>query len=319
VKDKGNAQTDWNLNSLESGGPPKGGHMPWGRCVMRTTNHEKNQTRHIDAEDSWGRFFLFLTVLAIPIASWAQSDARPEILILGTYHMANPGRDVFNMEADDVLSPRRQQEIAQLVEVLKKFHPSKIAIEADVTSKRVERQYSDYLEGKYTLSRNEIDQIGYRLAKELGHREIYPVDADGDFPLLRVINYAKANGRSAQFDALQVSVGAQVKAQGDFLRSRTVLETLEYMNSDSMAAKGVASYYAYVPYGQPWEYAGPDLLASWYQRNIRIYHNIVALIESPGDRILVIYGAGHLGWLQQNVANDASVKLRKLADLTVRQ
>jgi len=263
--------------------------------------------------------FLFLAVLAIPTSSWAQSDARPEILILGTYHMANPGHDVFNMQADDVQSPKRQQEIAQLVEVLKKFHPTKIAIEADVTHPRTGRDYSDYLMGKYTLSRNEIDQIGYRLAKELGHRAIYPVDVDGDFPLLRVINYAKANGRSAQFDAHQASVGARVKAQGDFLRSHTVLETLEYMNSDSMAEKGVASYYAYVPYGQPWEYAGPDLLASWYQRNIRIYHNIVALIEFPSDRILVIYGAGHLGWLQQNVANDKTVRLRKLADLTGQQ
>jgi hypothetical protein len=49
---------------------------------------------------------------------------------------------------------------------------------------------------------------------------------------------------------------------------------------------------------------------------IRIYRNIVALIESPSDRILVIYGAGHLGWLRQDASNDPSVKLRKLADFT---
>ncbi len=28
----------------------------------------------------------------------------------------------------------------------------------------------------------------------------------------------------------------------------------------------------------------------------------------------VIYGAGHLGWLQQDAANDPSVKLRKLSE-----
>jgi pheromone shutdown protein TraB len=74
-----------------------------------------------------------------------------------------------------------------------------------------------------------------------------------------------------------------------------------------------------VPYGEPGDYAGPDLLAAWYQRNIRIYHNIVKLVDSPNDRILVIYGAGHLGWLQQDIANDATVKLRKLDDLTGKQ
>jgi hypothetical protein len=45
----------------------------------------------------------------------------------------------------------------------------------------------------------------------------------------------------------------------------------------------------------------------------------VKLVESPNDRILVLYGAGHLGWLQQDIANDATVKLRKLSDLTGQQ
>jgi hypothetical protein len=265
------------------------------------------------------KVFLFLGLLAIPKISWCQTDARPEILVLGTYHMSNPGHDIYNMQADDVQSPARQQQIAELIEVLKRFHPTKIAIEADVGSQRVGREYADYLAGKYALSRNEIDQIGYRLAKELGHRTVYPVDVDGDFPMLRVINYAKANGRKEKLDAIGARTAARVKAQDEFLRSHTVLEMLEYMNSDSMAAGDVAEYFGMVPYGEPWEYAGPDLLASWYQRNIRIYHNIVALIDSPSDRILVIYGAGHLGWLRQDIANDATVRLRKLADLTAQK
>jgi hypothetical protein len=72
---------------------------------------------------------LLLGVLAATITCWAQSDARPEIMVLGTYHMSNPGRDIYNMQADDVLAPKRQQEIAEMMEVLKKFHPTKIAID----------------------------------------------------------------------------------------------------------------------------------------------------------------------------------------------
>jgi len=265
------------------------------------------------------KIFLFLSVLAFSIASYGQPDVRPEILVLGTYHMGNPGQDIFNMQADDVLATKRQQEIVQLVEVLKKFHPTKVAIEAGVGSNRIEKEYSDYVAGKYALSRNEVDQIGYRLAKELGHKEIYPVDEQGDFPFQRVIDYAKATGRNEKVDALQGTWGAMVKEEDDFLRSHTVLEMLEYINTDSMARKGIAAYYAFVPYGEPGDYAGPDLLAAWYQRNMRIYHNIVALIDSPQDRILVIYGSGHLGWLQQDIANDETVRLRKLSDLTDQQ
>ena len=265
------------------------------------------------------KILLLLGVMSLSIASWAQGDARPEILVLGTYHMSNPGRDVYNMQVDDVQSPKRQQEIAELIQVLKKFHPTKIAIEADAGSERVDREYSDYVAGKYTLTRNETNQIAYRLAKELGHHAVYPVDEEGDFPWQRLANYAKGTGQKEKFDALSASMGTLVKEQDEFLKSHTVLETLGYMNSDSRVAKDVAFYYAFVPYGEPGDYAGSDLLAAWYQRNIRIYHNIVKLIESPNDRILVIYGAGHLGWLQQDIANDATVKLRKLGDLTGRQ
>lgn len=261
------------------------------------------------------RILLLLALFSISLSSQAQSRARPEILVLGTYHMSNPGRDLHNMQADDVLSPKRQQEIAQLVEVLKKFHPTKIAIEAEFGNQRVDREYSEYLAGKYTLSPNEIDQIGYRLAKELGHRAVYAVDVDGDFPYYRVLNYAKANGLKEKFDAMQTGTEARVKEQDVFLKSHTVLETLQYMNSDPVVAKDVASYYEYVPFGDPYEYAGPELLTLWFQRNIRIYCNIVKLIDSPNDRILVIYGAGHLGWLRQDISNDPTVNLRKLEDL----
>jgi hypothetical protein len=112
------------------------------------------------------------------------------------------------------------------------------------------------------------------------------------------------------------SMAAQVKEENDFLRTRTVPEMLQYLNSDAMASKGVACYYALVPYGDPHEYAVPDLLAAWYQRNIRNRSRHRQLIDAPNDRIRVIYGAGHLGWLRQDAANDATVKLRKRAELT---
>lgn len=259
------------------------------------------------------KFLIFLLV-AVCVPTFAQSQSKPEILILGTYHMANPGRDIYNMKADDVLSPKRQQEIAQLLDVLKKFNPTKIAIESDVNGERASKQYADYLAGKYTLSRNEIDQVGYRLAKELGHKKVYPVDVDGDFPHQRVVNFAKATGTSANFEALGQGWGKVVKEQDEFLQSHSVLETLLFMNSDEKAKYDVGLYYQVVQFGEPGDYAGPDLLAAWYQRNIRIYHHIAELADAPNERILVIYGAGHLGWLRQDVENDQQMKLRTLAE-----
>jgi hypothetical protein len=256
---------------------------------------------------------LFLVVVARTVG--AQNVTRPEILVLGTYHMANPGRDVHNMAADDVLSPKRQLEIAQLVEVLKRFRPTKIAIEAAAGSERENREYTDYLAGRYTLTRNENDQVAYRLAKELGHKAVYPVDVDGDYQYMRALNYAKANGKQAQFDSMQARTARRVKRQSDYLQTHTVLETLERMNSDSAASEALGAEMEYVSFGDLWEFAGPDLLTFWFQRNLRIYNRIAALIESPEERILVIYGNGHLGPFRQIISADVRVRLRKLSEL----
>src|SRR5258705_8038217 len=132
--------------------------------------------------------------LALGAASSAvaqQPPARAEVLVLGVYHMNNPGHDIFNSQADDVLAPKRQAEIAQVVEALKKFQPTKIAVEAEVGNKRTPQQYADYLAGKHELTRNEVEQIGFRLGKDLGHKTIYPVDVDGEFPYPRLVDYVK--------------------------------------------------------------------------------------------------------------------------------
>jgi hypothetical protein len=242
------------------------------------------------------------------------ASARAEVLVLGVYHMANPGRDIFNLQADDVLAPKRQAEIAQVAAVLKKFQPTKIALEADVGDDRVTQRYADYLAGKHELTRNETEQLGFRLAKELGHPSVYPVDVEAEFPFPRVVNYAKASGRSQELEAMMAEAGAEVKAQNDFLASHTVLETLLYMNADEKVAADVGLYYRLAHLGEAGDWAGADLVADWFRRNLRIYSNIAQLAGSPDDRVLVIYGAGHLGWLQQAFAGDPSFRLRKLAE-----
>ncbi len=259
--------------------------------------------------------FVFLAA-ASSVTAIAQTAprGRAEILVLGTYHMANPGHDIFNVSADDVLSPKRQAEIGELLEVLKRFKPTKIAVESTVYEDRRPKQYADYLAGTYTLTRNEIDQIGFRLAKELGMKAIYPVDFDGDFPWQRVINYAKGKGQSQVMDQITSEIGEMVKQWDAYLHSHTVLETLLFMNDDTNVAQDVGFYYREAHLGEPGDYAGPDLLVSWYQRNIRIYNNITTIVESPNERVLVIYGAGHLGWLQQFVASDPTMRLRKLSE-----
>jgi hypothetical protein len=259
---------------------------------------------------------LSLAILAAPALaqSPASAPARAEVLVLGVYHMANPGHDIFNMKADDVLAPKRQAEIAQLIEALKRYRPTKIAVEADVWDEAIVKRYGDYLAGRHELTRNETEQIGFRLAKESGHKTVYPVDADGEFPFQRVVDYAKASGRTSDLDAIQGEVGTMVKAQDEYLAAHTVLETLLYMNADQKVAEVVGIYYRQAHFGEPGDWAGADLVADWFRRNMRIYANVTRLVDSPNERVIAIFGAGHLGWLRHDIASDPTLRLRTLAE-----
>ena len=254
-----------------------------------------------------------LFALALATALPAIAQEKPEVLVLGVYHMANPGHDIFNTQADDVLAPKRQAEIAQLIAVLEKFHPTKIVVEGNAGDTRIPKNYDDYLAGKHDLTRNEIEQIGFRLAKQLGHKTVYPEDADGDFPFPRVVNYAKATGRSKELDAMLAEIGSMVKAQNAYLLSHTILETLLYMNADEKVAEDVGFYYREAQYGEPGDWAGADLVSDWFRRNMRIYSNVVQL-ASPNERLLVIFGSGHLGWLRHDFGSNPNLRLRKLAE-----
>src|SRR5258706_941390 len=97
----------------------------------------------------------------------AGSASATEVMILGTYHMANPGQDIHNLKADDVLVEKRQRELAAVAAGLAKFKPTKVAVESPVDNGAPAKvaKYHDYLDGKLADSRNETVQVGFRLAR----------------------------------------------------------------------------------------------------------------------------------------------------------
>jgi len=108
--------------------------------------------------------------------------------------------------------------------------------------------------------------------------------------------------------------GAATSELDKYLSTHAVLETLEHAISDTFVAENMGPYFEIARFGEPGDYAGPDLLGNYYLRNIRIYRNIVSLIESPGERVLVLYGYGHLGWLREIARQDQTVRVRTLSE-----
>jgi hypothetical protein len=259
-----------------------------------------------------GKFFLFgvCSLFLSTVAVKAQlgivdSDAKikPALVILGTYHMGTAGSNVVNGKVDDVTSPERQKQIVKLVEKLEKFRPTKIVVECDLEDDaKTQEIYERYLSGNYQLSKNETNQIGFRLAKESGLKKVYCVDWS-DFWDDPAINYEKYAAKDAEMNSFLKEVYRDLKKRVDEehekLFTLPVIDQLILINQPARIEEDHRGYFDLLRIGRGKEYIGANYVAWWYRRNLTILDNIIRLTDSPNDRILVIYGAGHAKLLTQ--------------------
>ena len=220
------------------------------------------------------------------------------IMVLGTFHMANPGHDMHNQKVDDVLAAPRQKELAALADALAKFRPTQIAVEwpADLTRER----YAQFLGGTLPPSRNEVVQVGFRLAQRVGLKEVHGIDADGEFPYEPVQEYAKAHGSEGLLDKLNADIEERVKAQSAALARDGVVGEFKFLNDPVRIAHDNDFYRSILRVGAGEKQPGAELLTAWYGRNFRICAQLVQL-STPGDHVIVLFGSGHAFLLRQCV------------------
>ncbi|HUP59513.1 MAG TPA: DUF5694 domain-containing protein, partial [Thermoanaerobaculia bacterium] len=54
---------------------------------------------------------------------------------------------------------------------------------------------------------------------------------------------------------------------------------------------------------------GAELVAGWYERNLKIFANVARLAETPGARVLVLVGASHATLLREFVRHAPNLEL----------
>lgn len=250
-----------------------------------------------------------LALCAFLVAAWpARADDQPpappiQVLVLGTYHFGNPGHDLHNVDADDVTTPRRQAELADLARRLEQFKPTRVAIEAVVDAPDLKvAAYRKFTPADLGKVRNESVQIGYRIAHDVGLADIYGIDELSDtidyFPYDKVQSYAKQHGTAARLDAMQARVGAIINEFTASQKTATITALHARMNEPARIRSMHADfYYGLLPFGDTKAEPGAELNAFWYMRNAKIFAKLMH-VARPGDRIVVVYGSGHAYWLR---------------------
>jgi hypothetical protein len=252
---------------------------------------------------------VFLAALAAGLACAfpvRAADAPVSVMIVGTFHMSNPGRDLYNAQIEDVLTPKYQAQIASVTDALGRFRPTAIMVEWDAAP--AANRYAKYLAGTLEPSRNEVVQLGFRLAKAANLRAVHGIDVDGDFPFEAVANHAKANGQQAILDAAGAEIAAFVKQQEEMTRSQGIGPTLRFLNDPALIARSNGFYRQTLRVGGGTTQPGADLLTAWYRRNFLICANIIQRAKA-GDRIIVFYGSGHSFLLRQCVQETPGFRL----------
>lgn len=234
---------------------------------------------------------------------------RPQVMIFSTHHMANPNADYIQTNYADVLAESPQVEIRALVTRLEGFAPTHVAVEVEPRRMaKVNGHYQRFLVGDYRLDRDEIDQVAFRLARNMGHTELYGVDHRQDLNLDEVFQYAEEHGLAAIKARITERLAELTAMQQRLEAEGTIIDLLRYLNSpDHDAFHQVYLQSALIGAGDTW--VGAEMTATWYARNLKIYANIVKLVEHPGDRLFVLVGSGHAPLLREFLRQTPQIAL----------
>lgn len=256
---------------------------------------------------------LLCLYLVAPLGAQVPSDEPGQVMVLGTYHFASPGRDVAKAEIADVLSDAKQAEIQAVVDALADFRPTRIAVEREPDQgSRLDSLYRAYRDGRHALSRNEIQQLGFRLASKYGLSGLDPIDHPGEFPFDAMMQYAESHDPDfvAWVGEELERIEAEMNRQQ---RENTIGEILRRMNRPEKLAEDHGVYMRFARVGAGDGFVGAELVSEWYERNIHIFSNIQAIAE-PGARVLVIIGGGHSPILRELIGYDPQLRLVEAVD-----
>lgn len=269
-------------------------------------DYQSIRTWYIDRHEPW-----------IPF----ESGLKPELMILGTFHFRDAGKDGYKPRFSfDVLSDQRQKEVEDLVNTLAFYKPTKIAVEwkKDENQPFLDSVYQEYLQGRYTLGQNEVYQVLFRLGKKLGHTKLYCVDAparwyegipdDSSF----AAQFHQARYDDSTFNQKYFSL---YQRQDSLKTQQTLKDHLRTINSDAADFLFHGHYligsFKYAAAGQ---YPGADNLTAWYNRNLRIFANLLQLAERPDDKIFLMIGHGHLPVLRQAAKSTPEIKFTDVSE-----
>lgn len=259
-----------------------------------------------------------LAAILLPTAALAQTpEPEPvEVMILGSYHMGNPGQDVHNARIDPVTTSEKQAQLEAVAEGLARFRPTAVAVEriARDQATMLDHRYPAFTPADLLTNPDERVQLGYRLAHRFGLERVYAIDEqdrEGQpsyFPFGDVQTWAADHGGDQRLGAMHGEIAAMLADLEQRQATETVGQLLTRINAPGRVRWDQGFYARLMTFGAGDDQPGAVLNARWYARNAQIFARLLQVAKA-GDRIVVIYGSGHNYWLRQMVETTPGFRL----------
>jgi hypothetical protein len=255
--------------------------------------------------------------LCLSAAAQQKKEKEVKILLLGTFHFDNPGLDVAKFKDADILSPKRQKEVEEVTSLLKKYAPDKIFIEGVTAAQpQIDSLYSMYKAGNKKLSASETEQLGFRLANQLGLSTLYGVDyKEAEFPFDSLMKSATEANQTEITSFVQRTIEEVQKTFNEALQKLTIKEMMLRENSEALMKLQHEFYFRLLPAGNPGNHIGSYLVSEWWRRNMVICENILKQLNGQEEKILVIFGSGHTAILSEIMKFNPAIKLVPVSEV----
>lgn len=240
---------------------------------------------------------------------------KPQVTVLGTFHFTNSAIHDYNDEFKiNSLTSQRQNELNIVLDKIAEFKPTKILVERNRINydSLLNNQYLRYLNGEYRLKENdEVYQIAFRLGKQLKLKKIHCSDAkaewfgvDLDWDNFNEVEYLK--NRHQYKKSNRYGYEKSYRLEDSLKVELSLLDYFKFINSPKHQLFNHQIYLTEsVLSGAGDNYLGADSVARWYRRNLRIFSNVLDIVNfDKEERILIIYGASHV-WTLKQFFNDS--------------
>ena len=262
--------------------------------------------------------FLFLTLFSFTTFGQSKSE-KIKVILLGTFHFGATS-DRNSTKFPDLFSKQRQLELDTIANALTNYGIDKFFLETEVSKQKWQDSlFSLYKTDKLTTQEDLSDervQIAFRTAAKK-NTPMIAADFKLNLPYDKINEYEQKHENDTVniYPFFDIPYPFTEKRKG--LKDQSLSNYYIQLNNKYSRQANMYDYLHYgLWYGQGDDYLGENITAIHYDRNLKIFTNILRQINPKTDKtIVVLFGHSHTTMLRQFFENHPMFEIVELENV----